>query len=107
VTPAQEYFYFLLQGFLGCRSARLCADIWRHYPKSQTLLFQLGHCAAPASSQAEIVARIRRLSELLDPATLTRTIEKVVPRGKPRPPAICELEERILYAMTPDGHWRW
>jgi hypothetical protein len=106
-THAESYFHFLLMSFLGCRDARLIGQIWRRYPKSQTLLFQLGHCAAPAHSQAEIVSRLKRLSELIDPQILTRTIEKVVTPGKPRPQAVIALQERILYATTKDGRWRW
>jgi hypothetical protein len=107
MTPPESFFHFLLMSFLGCRSARLCAQIWEAYPKSQTLLFQLDLCASPAWTDLDKIARLKRLSELIDPSQLTYTIEKLVVPGRPRPPEVIELEERILYATTEEGQWRW
>ena len=107
MSPAQAYFTFLLTSFLGCKDHRLIAGIWRAFPKSQTLLFQLGHCGEPASTPVEMIDRMKRLSELIDPALLLRTTEKLTKPGRPRPPAVVALEERILYATTKDGRWRW
>jgi hypothetical protein len=55
----------------------------------------------------EKIARIKRLSELIEPSQLTRTIEKLVVPGRPRPPELIQLQERILYATTKEGQWRW
>jgi hypothetical protein len=107
MSPAEHFFTFMLQRFLGVRDRRLCADIWRAYPKSQTLIYQLGLCTTPPRNDLEGVARIKRMSELLDPHTLLRTVEKLVIPTKVRPPEIQELEERILYATTREGTWRW
>jgi hypothetical protein len=107
MAQAEGFFHFLLTSFLGVRSERLCREMWRAYPKSQTLLYQLSLCGSRASTDLESIARVKRLGELINPTTLTRTVEKLVPRGRQRPPEVVELEERILYATNKDGAWRW
>jgi hypothetical protein len=107
LTPASQFFAFLLQSFLGCRDRRLVAAIWRAFPKDQVLLYQLSLCASPAWTDLDTITRLKHLSTLIDPKQLIYTIEKLPVPGRRRPPAVIALEERVLLATTKDGEWRW
>jgi hypothetical protein len=107
LTPAEQFFSFLLQSFLGCRDRRLVAAIWKRYPKDQALLYQLGLCASPAQTALDTTARLKHLSTLIDPKELIFTIEKLPIPGRRRPPEVIKLEERVLLALTKNGEWRW
>jgi hypothetical protein len=104
---APYFWVFMLRHLFGVRSQRLATQIWRHYPASQTLRWQLQICDEPARTDLDIVARIKRLGDLLSPALMLRAAEALVEPGKVRPRELTQFQERVLAITDKSGQWRW
>jgi hypothetical protein len=89
-------------------SERFDCQLWKHYDASATFLFQLGLCDAHAASRDLLVARVRRLSELMPGSKLLQASLAVSPEtGRPRHKDAVDFEEMVLRSLDCDGRWRW
>jgi hypothetical protein len=94
-------------GALFHTNRKLAEALWREYPASQTLGFQLRVCARHTRTPTDTRARIKHLSDLIDPKQLLRAVDRLVDPGKPRPRDIREFEQRVLHILDRSGQWRW
>jgi hypothetical protein len=104
MARAPAFFVKLLVEFLETTPA-FADKLWRAYPASQTLIFQLGLCNERTTN---LVERVRRLSELLPGYSLIYASVGVAPEnGRPRPPEAVAFEEAVLQRLHGDGSWKW
>jgi hypothetical protein len=101
------FWHIMLEQLFDVHSARLRTELWRHYPASMSLRWQLGLCSEPAASPAMAMERVRRLSQLLEPALLLRAAERIAHPGHPRPRELRDFENRVLRLVNAEGKWIW
>jgi hypothetical protein len=93
---------------LFATSHPFACKLWRHYRDSPMLLWQLGLVSDPAESLDAWVLRIKRLLELISPASLLAASLAVAPEtGRPRGHEVIRFEEAILQRIDVTGSWRW
>jgi len=101
------FWTYTLKVLLGVEDERLVQKLWQRYPKNAALGFLLRRCESPSLALEVTQQRIRQLASLLSPAQLIDTAESLTPRGRPRPKALTDLQERILGLLDHEGHWKW
>jgi hypothetical protein len=87
---------------------RYAGKLWQHYSDSPLLLWQLALVDTPGESREAWVIRVRRLTELITPASLVEASLAVSPengRGRLRE-AVC-FEAQVLRMLDSQGRWRW
>ena len=105
-TPT--FWILLCTRFLGT-SQGFAHRLWKRYPVSRTLMWQLGLFEhSPASSPDTWTSRAKHLGELLPPAWLLQTSLRMEPEtGRPRAREHIAFEEAVLQALDRDGQWKW
>jgi hypothetical protein len=107
MTQAPAFWHLMMAQLFQVRSAKLRAALWAAYPSSQTLRYQLALCGDALGRGGLAAARVRRLSELLEPRYLLMAAEKIAPPGRPRPVEVRRFEEKVLAIIDRDGYWIW
>jgi hypothetical protein len=102
-----SFWTFMLGSLFRVQNPKLAARIWAHYPASQTLWWQLQICSEGAARPEDMVARLRRLAELLEPRLMIDAAEKLVRKNNIRPKDYVSFEENVLKFVDNHGHWRW
>jgi hypothetical protein len=105
--PPPPFWHIVLLRLFAVQDKRLRDQIWRHYPASMELRWQLDICGQPAMSPDAALQRVKKLSQLLSPQTLLRCAERIAPSGRPRPKAIREFERRVLDIVDKNGKFIW
>ena len=105
MTPA--LWIIAMRKIFGCTD-RLSHDLWRVYPVTSTLLFQLARCGdLDVNDEAIIVARFERLSELVTPSALIESSLQIAPEtGKPRSRQHVAFEEKVMRKTDACGRWK-
>ena len=101
------FWTFTLRTLFGVADDQLIQQLWAVYPKSAALRFHLHRCGTPATALEVTKQRVRHMGRLLEPNVLLGTCEKLAPRGRQRPKALTDLQERILGLLDHEEHWKW
>jgi hypothetical protein len=89
-------------------SRPFAAKLWRVYPASPTLIYQLGLCAHMPESLEAWLSRVRHLSALMTPGSLLAASERLSPaNGRRRDPEAVAFDEEVLQRLDHAGRWRW
>jgi hypothetical protein len=107
MTDAPPFWHFMLMHLFRVERLRLREELWRGYPKSTALRWQLMLCGEPATSELVMYERIRKLSQHLDVGVLLRVAEGLAPVGKPHPKALRDFEETVLRLTDAHGKFIW
>jgi hypothetical protein len=106
VTDAPLFFERIMVDLFGA-SQRLAREVWKRYPASTELAFQLHLCNSPAMSPDAVIARVKHAADLLSPQLLIRCLERMTEeRGRQRKD-VTRLQERILQLLDSRGCWKW
>jgi hypothetical protein len=82
--------------------------LWRHLDVSATLLWQIGQCNTLDASPEVLIARIKRLTEVLNPQLLFQASLAVHPEtGKPRHKEAIAFEREVLRLTNRKGEFRF
>jgi hypothetical protein len=103
---APPFWHVLLCCLFKVESARWREDLWRRYPKSAELIYQLRLCTEPAFSALDLAARVKHLEDFLEPRWLIRAAEGLVQPGRVRPKELINFEEAMLQITDKNGKWR-
>jgi len=104
---APRFWDFMFQSLFRVQSQRLRQKMWENYPKSSQLRWQLRLCEERAPSELAMYERVRTLCGYLDPQTLLRVADGLVPLGRARPREIIAFEEVVLGLLDASGHFKW
>jgi hypothetical protein len=99
------FFERILVELLGT-SRRLAREVWKRYPASVELRFQLNLCVTQAQSPDVAISRMKHAADLLSPQLLLRCVERLA-AGKARKAELVRLEERVLQLLDIQGRWKW
>jgi hypothetical protein len=99
------WLWFITQLFDMPRSFAL--KLWPHVIVTPTVLFQMAVVDQAPPSKEVWLQRLRRLSELLQPAMLFQASLTLSPEGKRRDQQCIKFEESILLALDDQGRWDW
>jgi hypothetical protein len=107
VTTTPDFWILMMTRLLGTGEG-FAHKLWRHYPASQALRWQLQLCQhVPANTEAW-ASRVKHLSELMSPVWLLQTSLRMAPeRGQNRPKEHVAFEQKLLQLLDRNGHWRW
>jgi hypothetical protein len=87
---------------------RMAARLWKAYPVTPTLLFQLAQCDERQVGRARLAGRVEHLSHLITPQSLLVCSLSLAPEtGRARPPEHVAFEEQVLQACDRNGYWVW
>ena len=104
---APHFWHYMLSHLFRVESQRLREALWRGYPKSTALVWQLQRCGEPALAEQITHARVKQLSQHLDPAVLLHVADGLVPLGRTRPKDIIAFEEVVLRLTDKHGRFIW
>jgi hypothetical protein len=100
------FFERILVELLGT-SRRLAREVWRYYPASTELIFQLNLCASPAQAPDVTIARMKHAADLLSPQCLLRSVERLAAGKARKEKELVRLEDNILRLLDIQGRWKW
>jgi hypothetical protein len=104
MARAPAFFVKLCTEFLETTPA-YADKVWRAYPASQTLVYQLGLCGERSMN---VVGRVKRLSDMLTGYSLVYASMAAAPEtGAPRLPEAVAFEEAVLQRLHKNGKWKW
>src|SRR5262245_47908936 len=104
MTQIPRLWIFMLHTLFDAPQ-KYAMEVWRHYPCSPTVLYQLSQAHMAAGEGERFVQQAFRLLELVEPADLLAASVRACPEGKRRPRVALEFEEQVLSYLNCRGQW--
>jgi hypothetical protein len=104
---APAFWCLMMTRLLGTTES-FARRLWKHFPASQALRWQLQLCQHVPANTEGWTSRVKHLSTLMPPDRLMQTSLRMAPEtGQSRPKEHVAFEHKLLQVLDREGAWRW